>query len=96
MLEIDIQLFQQLAHAKLEHKNVLAIGTTVTRTLETLPYLYRLLDTKTLRFLDEQTITFWDTLTKDISLAQAQSFVNNITILESKVCFLESTLFIYP
>ncbi|USN56119.1 MAG: S-adenosylmethionine:tRNA ribosyltransferase-isomerase [Candidatus Peribacteria bacterium] len=39
-IEVDFQLFDAIAQAKLDGTPIVAVGTTVTRTLESLPYLW--------------------------------------------------------
>lgn len=45
-IEIDISLFERITIHKLANKPLLAVGTTVTRTLESLPYLWKILQYK--------------------------------------------------
>lgn len=42
-IEIDLSLFERIAQHKEQNKPILAVGTTVTRTLESLPYLRKIL-----------------------------------------------------
>lgn len=57
-IEIPISLFTTIARLKSEGKIILAVGTTVTRTLESLPYLWRLVRDEIPR--DVVTDEFWD------------------------------------
>ena len=41
-IEIDTALFSRIAEHKSQNKPLLAVGTTVTRTLESLPYLWKI------------------------------------------------------
>jgi len=42
-VEIDFDIFEKIAQYKQQNKTILWVGTTITRTLESLPYLYQML-----------------------------------------------------
>lgn len=103
-LEVDISLFARIAAQKLTNKPLLAIGTTVTRTVESLPYLWKILYTDhqatLLSNIDTSTqqsvIDFRNSLTIHISLQEAEIYIHQITFPTSDICQLSSTLFLYP
>ncbi len=91
-VEIAGDMFEKLLEAKSHHKKILAVGTTVTRTLESLPYLYVLLKHNKQDGMIDQ---FRDNLCKDITLNQALEYVWDINFDWWKISF-SSTLYIYP
>lgn len=105
--EVTTQTFESIASINTSQKNLIAVWTTVTRTLETLPYIRVLLysSSKTNTFTQE-TQHYRDTITKGISLEQAQTYVKSRSIQWSSVDDIhenhlhriqfESTLYIYP
>lgn len=65
MIEISSNLFTKIADLKSDNKKILAVGTTVCRTIESLPYLWKVLQTKGELNISEKTKIYWDALCKD-------------------------------
>lgn len=58
--EVPVSIFETIAERKLTGKTILAVGTTVTRTLESLPYLWTMIrDTV---HCPQEVRDFWDRL----------------------------------
>jgi len=95
-IELSTDLFTQIVTAKQEKRNITAIGTTVTRTLETMPYVRKLLDDRTKSKLPVSVCTYRDSSTEDISLPQATSIVHSLHITDSSILHFDSQLFLYP
>jgi S-adenosylmethionine:tRNA-ribosyltransferase-isomerase (queuine synthetase) len=71
----------------------LATWTTVTRTLESLPYLYKKISNQL--NLWEDIKKFWESTTEDINQKQYENFIKTIEIKSNEIQF-ETKLFIYP
>lgn len=69
-------VFEQVAHYKQKGKNIIAVGTTVARTLETLPYLRTLLEDKTP--FSQEVIAFWNSVVEWISTEKAREYVDTL------------------
>ena len=61
-IEIQKDIFSRIAEHKSQNKPVLAVGTTVTRTLESLPYLWKVLRAQDNILLSQDTPTSQDML----------------------------------
>jgi len=97
-IEITNQTFVQLANAKITGKPVLAVGTTVARTLETLPYARKRISQEQKEFLfSEEVVSYRNALTEHIDHATVQKYVDHIAYHETTTSFTAgSKLFIYP
>lgn len=107
---VSLETFESIAALHSSNRPLVAIWTTVTRTLETLPYVWVCMQESNLlrSVCSASTFEYRDTLTQDITIDSAQKFVKswNIEIKESiestssgkPMCtiYFESTLFIYP
>lgn len=93
-IAIDISLFDRIAQAKRAQHPLLAVGTTVTRTLESLPYLWKALDVQPTT-LSPPSYDRREQLTRDISREQAKHLIHDIQVDTSSIQFA-STLFLYP
>lgn len=93
IVEIDISIFEEIYNLKLNNNNIIAVWTTVTRTLESLPYLFYLCKDK-LSFLDENIKDFWWNLKTDYN-EKSQMYINNLKFVWDKITF-ECKLYIYP
>lgn len=84
---ISEDIFDTIAREKEQENNVVAVGTTIARTIETLPYLYKA--------MGKQGNEYRDNLTKNISEQQCK-----ICILdrkqEGKKITCQTKIFIYP
>ena len=91
-MEVATTIFEDILQALLHQKKILAVWTTVTRPLESLPYLYVLLQHQQQNI---STDPHRETICKDITLEQALQYVGDISITWWNIHFA-STLFIYP
>ena len=72
---VPLSVFTEIAEAKGQNKRVIAVGTTVIRTLESLGYIWPLVRE---RFQDNpETLAFWDEATKDI---HSNPFVSDVVL----------------
>lgn len=85
-LLISPDLFERIAQYIYQHNRIIAVGTTMTRYLESLPYIWKLFPQKVSAFAQD----YWDMLTQDISLSEAEKV---ISWTPTKV---GTSLFIYP
>lgn len=75
--EIDIDIFERIMNYKLNKQTILAVGTTSTRTLESLPYLYHKHRAVIITQLSNIVIKFRDDLISWID--QNNSYIWNIS-----------------
>jgi S-adenosylmethionine:tRNA ribosyltransferase-isomerase len=89
MAEIDIALFTKIATEKQGGKRILAVGTTVCRTLESLPYLWHALEREIREWFAKNVQDFWENFPKEIGI---------IGHIESRgtTIFFETSIFLYP
>lgn len=89
---MDRDIFTSIAHMKLDGQKVLAIGTTVCRTLESLPHLWQLLGSEEKSEYPPEVCQFWS----DLAERQLRSpMVGSIVITPSSI-FFESHIYLYP
>ena len=89
MVEIEKSLFSRIASLKKDDKKILAIGTTVCRTLESLPHLWKAFGQTIQENFDLDTRAYWE------SLSGEDSYIGNIEIRDETI-FFETSIFIYP
>lgn len=77
-MELSLEIFQKIAHIKNNNKKIVAVGTTATRTLESLPYLWKKLDIKCISQFDAKTRNYWNNITTPI---KDGNFIQNPTII---------------
>lgn len=75
-IQIDREMFTRIALLKQAGKKIVAVGTTATRTLESLPYLWMILDQDAKNMFDANTRKYWDTLTQGI---EKQDWIHDIS-----------------
>lgn len=94
MIEIQKNLFEKIANMKSAGKKLLAVGTTVCRTLESLPYLWKVLQQEEGMDFSVQTRCYWDTLCKDLP---EEDYIDSIEQDDENTTLLFSTeIYIYP
>ncbi len=95
---IPNQLWESLMQAKKAEKILLPIGTTMVRFLESLPYIWKYLNSiKKAPQLSEEVIQRWDQLSKKISIKQMEQFIPLQEIKRNgETLEIASRLFIYP
>lgn len=94
--EVTYQLFTRLMQQKQRHHPVLAIWTTSTRTLESLPYLRAQLTNEQKRTIaPPETIAYRDNLTVGITPAAGTQYISEIMLHDDRLTF-NSQLYIFP
>lgn len=94
--EVRFDLFTTIARQKISHRPLLAVGTTTTRTLESLPYVWKLMDLwDKNKLFDQDTILFRDSLIHSLDWKLASDYVSEITFTNDS-CLFHCTLYIYP
>ncbi len=94
MIEIEWDVFEKIAKLKTEGRKILAVGTTVCRTLESLPYLWQELEKATTIHFSDETKVYWKNLTKDLPV---QPYISSISTYKGSTSVLFSTeIYIYP
>lgn len=87
-IRLSSELFTAIATYKQQGKRIVGVGTTVARTLETLPYVWKLLRDSSLEERNSsgiaisseaslETIVFREEVIRDISLEQAKEYILN-------------------
>ncbi len=94
MVILNHQLFTTVAQLKLQNKRIIAVWTTVTRVLETMPYLW-LLVSDTINITAEYRL-FWDKITGDITQEQANHYIPSCEIGDDGMIVLRTKIFMYP
>lgn len=102
MILIAPELFTKIATYKRAEKNIIAVWTTVTRVLETLPYLWRMMRNREndyaslLYTVSVQDRTRWDDITKDITHQQQENYILSCDIQPDGTLLVRTKIFIYP
>lgn len=93
-VEISMDIFEKISHIRENNQKIVAVGTTATRTLESLPYLWWELDENAKNLFNAKTRKYWDTLTKDLT---KQKWIHS-PIFNIKLCTLhfETSIYITP
>ena len=94
MISIDSWLFSRIHTLREEQQKILAIGTTVARTLESLPYLWKAFDADIKEGFDSSVREYWDSLTSDIWDDMYISEV--IHDAHSHTIHFQTKIYIYP
>lgn len=89
-IEVSHVLFTEIAEYKHAGRNIIAVGTTACRTLESLPALWHTLSNEEKSNFSEETQHFWNSRT-----AQYTRWIHNIHKTETTFLF-ESTAYIFP
>lgn len=90
-IEISLNMLKRIAKLKHEWKKLVAVGTTSCRTLESLPYVWIAATQQMREVFDEETVEYWDTLTKDL---EPKDWIHNL-ILDSAFGTLNFSTSIY-
>ncbi len=90
-VEVDISLFQTIAELKISERPIVAVWTTVCRTLESLPYVWNCFsEHERTTFFSSETQKFWNNLK-----IYKNSYIASYAIENSNVIF-ECQLYITP
>ncbi|HMT01544.1 MAG TPA: S-adenosylmethionine:tRNA ribosyltransferase-isomerase [Candidatus Absconditabacterales bacterium] len=96
-ISVSLSLFSKIFILKKNNFPLVAVGTTVMRTLESLPYVWKKLSELLKKFITQEEQLWRDELTKKISLEEADSFLENWSIDETHELVSGSTqIFLYP
>lgn len=94
VIEIDIRLFEDIAYLKSEQKKIVAVGTTVCRSIESLPYVWQEMDINDRNKFSPEINIYWDTLTKE---KEQKNFIHNLVIdYELGIMNFSTSIYIYP
>ena len=94
MIEIPYEIFEKIAKLKTRGQKIVAIGTTVCRTLESLPYLWKELQKEKIIDCSKETIIYWENITKPL---KKESYISSLSFDEENKSILFSTeIYIYP
>lgn len=94
---IDIALFDRIAAYRLEWRPIIAVGTTMMRLLESLPYVWQVMKCSNVQLLErfsDETVTFWDDL---IVWVEDKTYILDSSIRsEWQYLYFQTKIFIYP
>lgn len=91
-VEIPEDIFEKIANIKQQNKKIVAVGTTATRTLESLPYLWNSLDTEYKNHFNTNTRKYWDSKILGIEIP---AWIHKITYNKNSIHF-ETSIYITP
>lgn len=91
-VEISKDIFGKIFELKKNQKKIIAVGTTATRVLESLPYLWKNLDSNNKKSFDANICNYWDNL---IKTEENQDWIKNISIYNDSITF-ETSIYITP
>lgn len=93
-IEISIEIFEKIANIRENNQKIVAVGTTATRTLESLPYLWLHLDENIKKILNAKTCEYWNTRIQTI---KKQEWIHSIRENpELWVISFETSIYITP
>lgn len=97
MAMIGRDIFTRIAQYKQQWQQLVAVGTTMMRLLESLPYVWKLLREKKdpiLSDFSDKTVLFWDALVQDIDVT---SYIMDSSLhSEWQYVYFRTKIFIYP
>ena len=97
--KIDTVLFTTIAQYKKTKNPIVAVGTTMMRLLESLPYLWKIMQLQWLLYDDfnQETKTYRDHIAQDISQQQSEKYIDPQSIqYDEKNILFQTKIFIYP
>lgn len=93
-VEIDGEIFTKIAEYKKNNRAIIAVGTTVCRTLESLPSLWASFGREEKELWDQETQTFWN---KQEEKAKENTWIRNKEIeKESQIIRFGTSIYITP
>jgi len=92
-IEILSDIFDKIAENKLKWKKIIAVWTTSTRILESLPYLYKKIKNNTLKI---KYYEYWDKITNNITYKEINKFINWNALVKKWIIIFDTKLYIYP
>jgi S-adenosylmethionine:tRNA-ribosyltransferase-isomerase (queuine synthetase) len=76
-IEVPLGIFATIATLKQEEKRIVAVGTTACRTLESLPSLWRELDTDVKKLFDANICKYWNDLIRNL---EENNWINSLNL----------------
>ncbi len=89
LVEVPLSLFSTIATLRIQEKYILAVGTTVCRSLESLPYLWIILSPEIQSSFSQDTQDFWNSRT-----TLGKEFVTEYTRTNNRIHF-STRIYIY-
>ena len=87
-------MFDHIAHLKNDGKKILAVGTTVCRTLESLPYVWQVMKDEDREKYETATQIYWNTLIANLEI---KNFIHTlITDYQVSIINFSTSIYIYP
>lgn len=93
-IEIPLSLFTRIYHIHHAKEKIVAVWTTVCRTLESLPYLWRRLDEKIKAMIPSEIRDHWDSLSVSV---WEQNYIHTISLIAGEnILHFGTTIYITP
>ncbi len=93
-VEVSVDIFVKITLLKERNQKIVAVGTTATRTLESLPYLWKEISQDIIDTLDAKTRKYWNTLILEL---EEQLWIHNpVFHHESWNLHFETSIYITP
>jgi S-adenosylmethionine:tRNA ribosyltransferase-isomerase len=87
--EVKMSIFSDIYAQRIEEKKIIAVGTTVCRTLESLPSLWRSMSSEFKERVDPEIRKYWDDLTETLT---PNTWIENISIDQTRCTITFATL----
>ena len=89
-----MRLFESISRLKSANKKIVAVGTTVCRSLESLPYVWQELKDEEREKFPPEVQTYWNFVIKDLT---SQDFIHNLIInYQLSIINFSTSIYIYP
>jgi len=95
-IELPLNIFKKIGNIKKQNKNMIAVWTTATRILESLPYLYKKLQNINSEDFQKIKNDYFDDLVENISLDEVEKFIDGEIFVWDKNISFYTKLYIYP
>ncbi len=93
-VEISLDIFEKIYKIREHNQKIVAVGTTATRTLESLPYLWKKINRDIRKNIDAKTCKYWDSLIETI---QSKDWINSIVVdFELWILSFKTSIYITP
>ena len=94
IVEIDLEIFIKIAHYKTSNRQIIAVGTTVCRTLESLPAVWKKLSKEERKKFPENTRYFWQSI---IEKHWEDEYISSVNLnIESWILNFSTSIYITP
>ena len=93
-IEVSTEIFEKIATLKNTGKRITAVGTTATRTLESLPYFWKSLDQEYKKSFNAKICEYWDSISKEIE--ETHWIHHTIKNHQENTFEFETTIYITP